>query len=472
MLKIGTQNLSGMYVGEQKIKKAFVGTKLVFDGAQTYTVYVTASDISLDSLLKAGTLAVADETIKGETTTVITKKVSIEVSFILSRNVNVPRSVSVNGIDIGHVGAAGDSVSTTVSVSDGMTIAIEFTKYVPSYTITTDVDPSGAGTASGGGTFEDGQSVTLTASAADGYEFAAWRENGSNVSTSATYTFTASANRTITAVFAAIPSYTVTASIDPSGAGAVTGAGTYRHGTSVTVTATPADGYTFSGWKNGSTTVSTAASYTFTLTGNVTLTAAFATASRLPAGYTEVEYVKSTATIYIATGITPNISTTKIESKWMLDSLTNNYNPFFGGGVSNGYYYARANSATSFAYRFRSETGGEQTKTVTSMVGRQITIDVNYSSRTLILDGSSVSMGTVNAPSSELYLFNMAKKSLSSYKFSGKCYYFKIYSGSSLVADFVPCKNPSGVAGMYDTVRKAFYTTPINTSGLTAGPAV
>lgn len=362
--------------------------------------------------------------------------------------------------------------SYTFQANGDRSLTAVFAADITRYTISTSVDPSGAGTASGGGTFEDGQSVTLTASAADGYEFAAWRENGSNVSTSATYTFTASANRAITAVFTVIPSYTVTASIDPSGAGTVTGTGTYRRGTSVTVTAVPADGYTFSGWKNGSTTVSTSSSYTFTVTANVALTAAFAKASRLPAGYTEVEYVKSTATVYIATGITPNISTTKIESKWMLDSLTNNYNPFFGGGMSAGSYYARANSATSFAYRFQSATGGEKTKTVTNMVGREITIDVNYSSKTLIVDGSSVSMGTVNAPSSELSLFNMAKSSLSSHKFSGKCYYFKIYSGSSLVADFVPCKNPSGVAGMYDTVRKAFYTTPINTSGLTAGPAV
>lgn len=36
MLKLGTQNISGLYVGEQKIKKAFVGEQLVFEDNPTY----------------------------------------------------------------------------------------------------------------------------------------------------------------------------------------------------------------------------------------------------------------------------------------------------------------------------------------------------------------------------------------------------------------------------------------------------
>ncbi len=44
MLKLGTQNISGLYVGEQKIKKAFVGEQLVFEDNPTYTVYFYAVD--------------------------------------------------------------------------------------------------------------------------------------------------------------------------------------------------------------------------------------------------------------------------------------------------------------------------------------------------------------------------------------------------------------------------------------------
>lgn len=45
--------------------------------------------------------------------------------------------------------------------------------------------------------------MTVTASAANGYHFKAWQENGQQVSTSASYTFTLTGDRTLTAVFEA-----------------------------------------------------------------------------------------------------------------------------------------------------------------------------------------------------------------------------------------------------------------------------
>ena len=72
-----------------------------------------------------------------------------------------------------------------------------------------------------------GASVTLTATAADGWEFAGWYEGASCASTSMSMTFAASVNRSFTAKFTAIPTYVV------NGA-------TYRRGELVTFTA-PAD---------------------------------------------------------------------------------------------------------------------------------------------------------------------------------------------------------------------------------------
>ena len=45
--------------------------------------------------------------------------------------------------------------------------------------------------------------MTVTASAANGYHFKAWQENGQQVSTSASYTFTLTGDRMLTAVFEA-----------------------------------------------------------------------------------------------------------------------------------------------------------------------------------------------------------------------------------------------------------------------------
>ena len=59
--------------------------------------------------------------------------------------------------------------------------------------------------------------------------------------------------------------------------GTVAGAGSYIKGVSATVTATPLSGYVFSKWNDGTTDVSTSASYTFTPSANITLTATFVT---------------------------------------------------------------------------------------------------------------------------------------------------------------------------------------------------
>ena len=101
-----------------------------------------------------------------------------------------------------------------------------------------------------------------------------WTENGSQVSTSASYIFTIAANRTLVANFAQI-TYTVTLSSNPPAGGTTTGGGTFNLGSSATVTAKPAAGFQFVNWTEGGTRVSTNASYTFTVTANRTLVANF-----------------------------------------------------------------------------------------------------------------------------------------------------------------------------------------------------
>ena len=79
--------------------------------------------------------------------------------------------------------------------------------YVPpspvTHTVIVSASPSSYGTASGGGTFADGSSCTVTATAYSGYSFVSWTENGSPVSSSANYSFTVNASRTLVANFRA-----------------------------------------------------------------------------------------------------------------------------------------------------------------------------------------------------------------------------------------------------------------------------
>lgn len=51
----------------------------------------------------------------------------------------------------------------------------------------------------------------------------------------------------------------------------------------------------------------------------------------------------------------------------------------------------------------------------------------------------------------------------------GKVYYLKIYNSGTLVRNMLPCKNESGIVGMYDIIEKKFYNNN-GTGTFIAGP--
>ncbi|MDB5264088.1 MAG: cell wall/surface repeat protein, partial [Adhaeribacter sp.] len=71
--------------------------------------------------------------------------------------------------------------------------------------------------------------------------------------------------------FTTIPE--VILSSNPAAGGTLNGAGTFAQGSTVTVTATPIDGYSFTNWTEDKKEVSTSASYQFTMAGNKDLVA-------------------------------------------------------------------------------------------------------------------------------------------------------------------------------------------------------
>ena len=143
-----------------------------------------------------------------------------------------------------------------------------------SYEITATDNPSNGGTVTGDDTYNHGASCTVTATANTGYTFQNWTENGTVVSTDASYTFTVEGARDLVANFT-VNSYQVTVQADPAAGGTVTGGGTYNYGVSCTVTTTVNPGYSFSGWMQDGTHVSDNTSYTFTVEGATTLVANF-----------------------------------------------------------------------------------------------------------------------------------------------------------------------------------------------------
>jgi len=72
------------------------------------------------------------------------------------------------------------------------------------FNVSTSSNPSAGGTTTGDGTYASGATVTVTANALNGFTFIEWTENGSQVSTDASYTFTLAADRSLVANFNAL----------------------------------------------------------------------------------------------------------------------------------------------------------------------------------------------------------------------------------------------------------------------------
>ena len=147
----------------------------------------------------------------------------------------------------------------------------EETPGTKTWTVSLSANNSSYGSVSGGGTVKDGETTTITATPAEGYHFVKW----SNGLTNATETITVTSDLTLVAEFektASSETWTVTLSANNDEYGSVSDGGTVKDGSTITITATPADGYKFVKWSNGLT--STAAN--IIVTSDTTLVAEFA----------------------------------------------------------------------------------------------------------------------------------------------------------------------------------------------------
>lgn len=298
------------------------------------------------------------------------------------------------------------------------------------------------------------------------------------ISTDSTYTFTVTGNRSLTAVFEVIvPTYTITATIDPPEAGAVTGAGQYQEGATVTLVATPADGYKFSGWQEGGQTVSADTTYSFTATADRALVSAFAEKAppRLPAGYTEVEYIQSASPAGIDTENRTAPSLLRIVMDVELVSAYPGTSDFILGmkwskaGQSTGYNYKLSigRMSENEIYCIPGESKNRKTLSL-STTGNRMTIDFNGRSQMFSAGGALVSitpLTTTFVNYSPVFGVPDSTMTCANTKF----YSMQIYT-SIKQNDYVPCINPSGVVGLYDLVKGVFSGPSFGT--FTAGPAV
>lgn len=148
------------------------------------------------------------------------------------------------------------------------------------YKVTTVANIAGAGTLSGGGTFQYGTSTTVKATANSGYKFLKWLKDDDTTTeyrTSSSFSHTVEADVKFTAVFEKAKKITV--GINDSNAGTVSGSGTaFYKGSTQTISTTPKTNYQFRYWlKNDETEpYNTNASFSYTMEDeDVTFTAVY-----------------------------------------------------------------------------------------------------------------------------------------------------------------------------------------------------
>ena len=196
-------------------------------------------------------------------------------------------------------------------------------------------------------------------------------------------------------------------------------------------------------------------------------------ASVLPSGYTELEYIESTGTQYIDTGIKPN-QDTSIEIEAIPSAVGETYLgegfcPYAAGVSNNDSAFECYTSHDQYEFDY----DGQIAYLATATVGDVLKINHSKNVVSLTVNGADAYTQIFEYKSFEspytLTLFARHRASLVYSK--GKIKKCKIKSGDTLVGDFYPAKSINGTIGLYDLVNSAFYTNA-GTGVFTAGAEI
>ena len=185
----------------------------------------------------------------------------------------------------------------------------------------------------------------------------------------------------------------------------------------------------------------------------------------IPAGYTELEYIRATGGQYVDTQYKPGS-----QSKIVIDAKFDNTScNCFGSRISwnnnqFGLFWA-SNNPYCVQIENASYNGGTFDETARHTI--------ELTSTQFKLDGevkATYSSGNFSCQNNA-YLFWMPASSQSEFAI-GNIYSAIFYDGdSTLVRSYIPCESPDGEVGLYDTVHGIFYGNA-GSGSFTAGPEI
>ena len=180
-------------------------------------------------------------------------------------------------------------------------------------------------------------------------------------------------------------------------------------------------------------------------------------ASKLPSGYTELEYIQSSGTQYIDTGVVPSTALIT-EITFACESNGIAENAIFGSAWSvSGYFFMVYSEINGFRWH---SCGGYADAVVSDVTAKHNAI---CQKGKLTLDGVEYTLSASGSDSTNaVRLFGVTSNEGYTGAANGiyKLYRCKMHNGNTVYRDFIPCKNPSGTVGLYDLIGGEFYTTP------------
>ena len=174
--------------------------------------------------------------------------------------------------------------------------------------------------------------------------------------------------------------------------------------------------------------------------------------SRLPAGYTELTFIKSSGTQYIDSGFKPN-QNSAVTIDLEIDGSFSEFTAPFGARVGNTLQFWTFTNKNGSHWSARyGTTNVDVSKPIT---GRHT---VSLSKNVFSVDGASVTASAATFQSAHnIWIFAANNGGAIQYPCVATIYSCKIYNNGTLVRDFVPAKNSTGAAGLYDLKNGTFH---------------
>lgn len=188
--------------------------------------------------------------------------------------------------------------------------------------------------------------------------------------------------------------------------------------------------------------------------------------SRLPEGYTELEYIEGAGNQYVDTGLKPNQNTT-VEMQFKMVNTNADYALFGSRDSAQANMYTLISRGSTFRASIAGtisdfyDFGADMTQPVTAVMGDG-GVDINGSARQISTSAFQCAYTCL--------ILAARNGSTPAWGALARLYYCRIYDGETLVRDYVPATDPGGTAGLFDLVNAQFYGNA-GSGAFTPGPS-